>query len=396
MSVERGRLLEGLLACHQEHGLGGAIWGDPAGAAAAAAATVLGLQPLTPAAPGRTVAMHSTPLDLRYSITCPTPERLHFPREGSAVTTEPPLVEVALVENATVTNWMGYHLVRCGEGLVADASSSYAPLVGAPFTNPLPEGEEVGEVEELFVSTDDIDYTNFCHFICDQLGRIALAGDCRRNIPVLVEVPQQSFQHELYARLEERHGHSLLSLSPGQWLRARRLFYVRNGDGLMHPLLRCSAWAIDFLRDLIGLPADLDAPEGSVLYLGRGTRRRLLNEAELIEALQRRSHHLTVVEELGTLGVREQAELVCRHQQVVGPHGAGFTHLLFRQRGPVQATELLAEGNGSLAFALMSARLGIRHGMVVGDSSASTKGPNYPDLTVPVAEVLALMDGGSD
>lgn len=94
--------------------------------------------------------------------------------------------------------------------------------------------------------------------------------------------------------------------------------------------------------------------------------------------------------------MREQAELVCRHQQVVGPHGAGFTHLLFRQRGPVQATELLAEGNGSLAFALISARLGIRHGMVVGDSSPSTKGPNYRDLTVPVAEVLAVMDGGSD
>jgi hypothetical protein len=341
------------------------------------------------------VAVHSTPQDLRYSITCPTPERLHFPQEGGAVTPNPPVVEVAQVENATVTNWMGYHLVRCGEGLVADASSSYAPLLGAPFTDPLPEVKEVEEVEEAFLATDDMDYTNFCHFICDQLGRIALAGECRRSIPLLVEVPQQPFQRELYARLEERHGHPLLTLAPGRSLRARRLFHVRNGLGLMHPLLRCSAWAIAFLRDLIGLPADLDAPEGSVLYLGRGTRRRLLNEAELIEALQRRSHFLTVVQELGTLGVREQAELLCRHQQVVGPHGAGFTHLLFRQRGPAQATELLPEGMGSLAFALISSCLGIRHGMVVGESIPTPHGAGWPDLRVNVEQVLEVMNAGA-
>jgi hypothetical protein len=393
MSVERGRLLEGLLACHQEHGLGGAIWGDPAGAAAAAAATVLGLQPLTPADPGRTVAARSTPLDLRYSITCPTPDRLHFPAEGGWCTTRSPMVEVALVENATVTNWMDYHLVHCAEGLVADASSAYAPLLGAPFTDPLRQ-EEVGEVEDLFLATEDIDFTNFCHFICDQLARIALAGDCRRNIPVLVEAPQQPFQQELYTRLEERHGHQLLTLAPGQSLRARRLFHVRNDDRLRHPLLRCSAWAIDFVRDLIGLPADLEAAEGSVLYLRRRTRRRVANEQELIEQLQREAPRLRVVESMGSLSVRQQAELVCRHRHLVGPHGAGFTHLLFRQQGPAQATELLPEGMGSLAFALISSCLGIRHGMVVGESIPTPHGAGWPDLSVDVEQVLAVMNSG--
>jgi capsular polysaccharide biosynthesis protein len=127
-----------------------------------------------------------------------------------------------------------------------------------------------------------------------------------------------------------------------------------------------------------------------VLYLRR-QRRRLLNEEELIGALQRHTPRLQVVDALDGLGVRAQAELVGRHELVLGPHGAGFTHLLFARQAPQRALELLAEGNGSLTFALISGRLGLDHAMHVGTAVPSANGPNYPDLRVDVEAVLALL-----
>lgn len=75
------------------------------------------------------------------------------------------------------------------------------------------------------------------------------------------------------------------------------------------------------------------------------------------------------------LAVRAQAELVGRHELLLGPHGAGFTHLLFARQAPQRALELLAEGNGSLTFALISGRLGLDHAVHVGTAVPSDNGP---------------------
>jgi hypothetical protein len=117
----------------------------------------------------------------------------------------------------------------------------------------------------------------------------------------------------------------------------------------------------------------------------------VLNEEELIGALQRHTPRLQVVTRLDGLGVRAQAELVGRHRWLVGPHGAGFTHLLFAREAPQGALELMAEGNGSLAFALISGRLGLDHAVHVGTAVATRNGPNYPDLEVDVEAVLGLL-----
>ncbi len=65
-------------------------------------------------------------------------------------------------------------------------------------------------------------------------------------------------------------------------------------------------------------------------------------------------------------------------------------HQLFAGEAPQVALELMAEGNGSLSFALISSRLGIDHRIHVAKSAASGNGPNYPDLEVDVEAVLEL------
>jgi hypothetical protein len=394
--VDRGQLLGALLEHNRQWGLATAIWGDGAAEAARAAAEAIaarGEGPMPPctAEGGSTALRLDTPLDLAYSVRCDAPERLHFPAQGgqTALAHSPLQLEVALLQGAVLQAWQGYHLLWQGDRLVADGSSAYWPLAAGALVDPPAPAQRREELAEAFVVCDDLDTTNFCHFVCDLLTKIALAGECRRGIPIVVEPPSQPFQRELLARVSARLGHPIVPLEPGLELSVGRLFYLRRATGI-HPLLRCSGLAIHWLRDLLDVrPAA--APPGSVLFLGRQSRRRVLNEEALITALQRHTPKLEVVHQLGRLGVREQAQLISRHQVVLGPHGAGFTHLLFAGEAPQVALELMAEGNGSLAFALISGRLGIDHRIHVAACQPSGNGPNYPDMRVNVEAVLALL-----
>ncbi len=273
----RGGLLEALLAHNSRHGLTASIWGDGAAAAAeqAVAAVAAPLPPCT-GEPAPTALRLDTPLDLAYAVRCDAPERLHFPTEGGlpGLEASPLSVEVALLRGGVVREWQGYHLLQQAGAVVADGSSAYWPLAGGVFSGDgvLGPGEPRRRetLPEAFVVCDDLDTTNFCHFVCDLLPKIALAGECRRGIPIVIEPPSQPFQRELLARVSERHGHPIVPLEPGLELAVERLFYLRRAVHT-HPLLRCSGLAMGWVRELLDArPAA--APRGS--GGGCATRRR--------------------------------------------------------------------------------------------------------------------------
>jgi capsular polysaccharide biosynthesis protein len=359
-------------------------------------AAVAGALPRCHREPTATALRLDTPLDLAYAVGCDTPERLHFPAQGGlpSLETTPLTLEVALLKEAVVREWQGYHLLERQGAIVADGSSAYWPLVGGVLSGAgvlapaLPRRRE--ELAEAFLLCDDLDTTNFCHFICDLLPKIALACECRQRIPLVIEPPSEPFQRELLAMVSERYGHPVVPLEAGLELAVERLFYLRRA-GHTHPLLRCSGLAMGWMRQLLNVRPQ-PAPPGSMLYVRR-QRRRVVNEEALIGALQRQSPRLQVVDSMDSLAVREQAELVGRHALLLGPHGAAFTHLLFASSAPQRAVELMAEGNGTLSFALISSRLGIDHRIHVADALPSPNGPNYPDLRVDPDRVLTLLQG---
>ena len=389
--MSRLALLEGLLTHNREQGLTTDIWGE---GAAEAASQAVDQHPVS-ASGGMTAYRLDTPLDLGYSIRCDAPKRLHFPlRGGSCGLDQSPLtLEVALLKNACIRQWHGYHLVLEGEAVVADASSAYWPLCGGALAShgvaATQEGDQSADLPEAFLVCDDLDMTNFCHFICDLLPKIALAQDCSRRIPIVIEPPTQPFQRELLEMVQDKHGHPLVPLEAGVELKVQRLFYLRR-TGHTHPLLRCSGLAMQWVRGLVDVQPQ-KAPEGSILYMGRRGRRVITNEAEVIAALQELSGSLTVECELERLGVRQQIERLLQHQTVVGPHGAGFTHLLFASQAPSKVVEIMGEGNGSLAFALISGRLGIDHNISVAKATVCDQGPNYPNLEANVDSLMSLV-----
>lgn len=393
----REALLGALLEHNRRHGLSTAIWGEGAAEAASQAAALGSAVPWPLAEPGGTAYRLDTPLDLAYAVRCDAPERLHFPVCGGlpGLDASPQTLEVGLLKGAVVREWQGYHLIHQGGGLVADGSSAYWPLVqgglaGHGVLGPM-EPRRREQLPEAFVVCDDLDTTNFCHFVCDLLPKIALAGECRRRIPIVIEPPSQPFQRDLLDRVQERCGHPVVPLEPGMELAVERLFYLRRA-GHIHPLLRCSGLAMAWVRQLVGVRPG-PAADASLLYLRR-QRRRVLNEEALICALQRHTSRLQVIDRLEDFAVVDQVALVARHQRFVSTHGAAFTHLLFADQAPTMALELMPEGMGSLAFALISARLGIDHRIHVAAHVASEHGEGYPDLAVDVDAVMTLLTAG--
>ena len=89
-------------------------------------------------------------------------------------------------------------------------------------------------------------------------------------------------------------------------------------------------WGCDFLRERL-LPK-LDTLPRKRLYVSRrdAGRRRVENEEEVFELLKRYGFERA---ELGKLPFKDQLELFRSAEIVIGPHGAGFSHLVFCDPG---------------------------------------------------------------
>ena len=369
--------LHGLIRTHNEPlGLPMNVWGDKAHTTALATAEHDGVVPEEYSGQLETVVSRSVPL-VRYSTSSPTPDDLPFPPAGGGHSLAP--AEVTLVRDAVVQNWFGYHVVTSGGAVVPEASSAYWPVMGLGFPEPHVR-TSVGAVPALFLGVDDVDTLNYCHFVCDILPKFSLANDACPALPILLDAPRLPYHHDLLPLAARRNQAELHSLEPGESLEVERLYYV-NRSRARHPLFHCSGWAIDYVRSLVpggGEPA----PAGSILYISRD-RRRVLAEDAVLAGLRATDLSVTVVGGLETLTVPEQARLFSSHTLVMGPHGAAFTNVVFRDEGPASLLEVVTRGNGTPAFALMSAALHIDHHSVVA-TEVITDHPNYPDLDVDV------------
>ena len=369
--------LHGLIRKHNEPlDLPMNVWGNNANAAALATAEHDRVVPEEYVGHLETVVSRSIPV-VSYSSSSPSPDELPFPQTGGGHHLPP--TEVTLVRDAVVRNWFGYHVVTSGGSVVSEASSAYWPAIGLGFPEPY-DTTSAGTVPELFLGVDDVDTLNYCHFVCDILPKFSLANDACPALPILLDAPRLPYHHDLLPLAARRNQAELHSLEPGESLEVERLYYV-NRSRARHPLFHCSGWAIDYVRSLVpgcGEPA----PAGSILYISRD-RRRVLAEDAVLAGLRATGLSVTVVGGLEALTVPEQARLFSSHSLVMGPHGAAFTNVVFRDEGPSSLLEVVTRGNGTPAFALMSAALHIDHHSVVA-TEVITDHPNYPDLDVDV------------
>ena len=184
---------------------------------------------------------------------------------------------------------------------------------------------------ETLVLADDIWEVNFCHWLVDTLPRLALLGPRRRleAFNVIVGPYAAAFQTDSLAALGITPDR-IFTAAGGGAFRCERMLVPTDLGRICHPAYKASSWATDFLRS--AFPCRTSAPQPPRVYLSRGdaSRRKIINDADLVHALAARGFRTVHLSELTFL---EQTSLLREASLVIGLHGAGLSHVVFMPSG---------------------------------------------------------------
>ena len=194
---------------------------------------------------------------------------------------------------------------------------------------------------------------NFFHFLAESLPRVVLLKEmlgtpeyastkvtastdryphfiCRANWRLLLTscqiltwgLPYEEKYFEMLGISKDR----LVHYNPAARYHAKNLLLPTPA-----PRITPSKEALLSLREALGIK-ELPAEERSlVVYASRSSAdiRKVANEEELISALQAQFPDKEVVVHTGAESVDDSIEMFQKAAVVVGPHGAGLTHILF-------------------------------------------------------------------
>ncbi|MCP5469054.1 MAG: glycosyltransferase family 61 protein [Chlamydiales bacterium] len=157
----------------------------------------------------------------------------------------------------------------------------------------------------------------FYHWMYEVLPRLFLV----KELPGMIYIDQgKAFQKESLA---------LFGIEKGRLIDASKWNAVRTKELIVPSIPNfATKWVCDFLRDNIHV-RKLDRRR---LYISRSDaqKRRILNEEELLPILEKHGFECRTLSDLPFL---EQTALFKSAEIVVGPHGAGFSHLAFCEPG---------------------------------------------------------------
>ena len=134
---------------------------------------------------------------------------------------------------------------------------------------------------------------------------------------------------------------------------------VIEGQGFSVP----SPKRLQSLREQLGIRAQGDTTGRIFISRRKAAGRHLVNEAEVLGALEALGFKAVVLEELS---FPEQAELFRNASIVVGPHGAGLANIVFCRVGTV-VVEIVGKFVNASFFTL-AASLGLKYGLFQGTS----------------------------
>lgn len=213
--------------------------------------------------------------------------------------------------------------------------------------------------------------SNYSHWLLDYLPRLALCPD--GGLPVLVNGPLAPFQEQSLSCLGVEEGRWLPLVYP-MAVAVPNLLYPSVCSSSIVPPHSFQPWVIDWLRQAFA-PLLATSRPWRKIFISRArevesARRRLMNHEEILAVAERLGFEVVAPE---TLTFTRQVELFSEAAVICGPHGAGFTNMVFAPKD-TRVVELVGprhEGNKlSLAYANLAKLLGQSHARIVGRSDA--------------------------
>jgi Glycosyltransferase 61 len=211
-------------------------------------------------------------------------------------------------------------------------------------------------------------HRHFFHFLFDRLPRlhylISRFEIGREPIVVLTNENPPGFQRDIYRFLQQRFPNLTFAAVPeGERWRLPTLYAIDEDQPVRRTLLPPDTAV--FIRDLVISGYGISpAPPHRRLYINRSDtrKRRIVNEAEIWPSLAKRGFESIAA---ARFSFRDQVALFAEAEMVAGPHGAGFSNLLFAP----EATKMLEISNLEKVkdtYFLLTKSLGQQHEPVIG------------------------------
>ncbi len=274
-----------------------------------------------------------------------------------------------------------------GEGKVF--SDGFVQTPCPPLSAYVVQYEQDGIIELLFEGPLDLPHaeafllggcSNYCHWVMDFLPRLQFYT---RHIPLLVNERLMAFQRESL-RLLGIPSDLLVELDYPRAYRVHNLLQPSTCSSVAMPRLPFQPAVVDWLR---GAFAHLSSSRHHArrFFISRAgaaeTRnQRLLNHDEITGVAMRHGFEIVACE---NLPFAEQVSLFSEASIIAGPHGAGFTNMVFAPED-TRIVELIgpnfaADKRGaSLAYIRLAAIRGQNVTRVVGRSGGTPVEMNHP------------------
>jgi capsular polysaccharide biosynthesis protein len=237
------------------------------------------------------------------------------------------------------------------------------------------------------VLCDDVVPPNYCHWLLDELPRLAFLGE-RRDVTVLTsgDTPKWKTDSLALCGFDPR---PMIRVANFEAVRADRLLVSRDIHAMPHPAHKAAPWALNFLRARMGvaaLAATPGEPGMRKLYVSRNDAggRRVLNEAALMERLRPLGYRMVTP---GRLGVADQVATFARASHVVGMHGAALANFVFAPPG-AQLVEIFPATYGMASYYLLAAGQGSAYASYVENDVTPGGRDQQDDITLDIDAFL--------
>ena len=211
-------------------------------------------------------------------------------------------------------------------------------------------------------------HAHFFHFLFDRLPRLhyllSRFDTAETPFVVLTNENPPGFQRDLYRFLEARHANlKFVAMPERERWRLPTLYLIDD----MQPVRRTfmPPDVAQFIRDLAvhGYGLEPETPSRRIYISRSDTRkRRIVNEAEIWNSFATRGFEKVAAAKLSFM---DQVALFAEAEMVAGPHGAGFSNLVFAPQG-TQVLEISNLERVKSVFFLLTKALGQHYVPVIG------------------------------
>jgi hypothetical protein len=229
--------------------------------------------------------------------------------------------------------------------------------------------------------------TSYYHWMTDSLYRLEVTkNDLPPDTRFLVPSSALATQIEALEAFQINH-EQLIFVAKGEVVETNDLWWsppiMSSGINLPQVSRRLSAR----FRDFFTTPAS-DCPNKIYITRSGASRRRILNEPELVAALECRDFKAIKCE---SLSLSEQACIFRHAEIIIAPHGAGLTNLLF---APIHTSvlELFPSKipGGAICYWSLCQALGISYTYLTGEDAPSEY--SEPDFFINIEIILNWLD----